>query len=733
MCTVSPTQNPSVPPTQSPTSAPSDFPSNDPSSHPSNAPSTAPSTNPSLAPTSRPSESPLSPGDPTKAPSLATRSPSKPPTYDPTSSPTDNPSTAPTDSPSSAPSVSPSHSPSVAPTYAPSSAPSHNPSYIPSIAPTYPPSSAPTANPTSITSLPSSDPTTAKPTTDKPTTDEPTTAKPTTMKPTKSPTSNPSVSPTIAGCVLAVVTAPVQLTWPVNRDNSDVIQLQNDVSLNATKLEISILKDIMDKIHADHGSDEESECEQRDIRVNITVQSVSDHQFIITLQIMLNGEYSDSLLLFFKDEQFNEEVKEDIQEIYDVEVEDTVVTVIKIDVVYIKPEYDQSHSDWDRNISKTFNIISISLITMFGIVALIGFIDAQWIRKNDVFQVAALMIFVVYTLDFVSDVLFAAQVIVLAGSTLEYIIFICCCIFVVLPLSLNLMQLRSEISVWLQDPYNSTEIEAYLMNKGKMLGILTVVTGNSFAVIQLCESALFSLDVFWIGLRKEQVMKFKNKRLYSVVLLENIPQMILQLMYGLMVEKSVHGFTLLVFMCSTLSVIVSLFEFSTQSQILRNRSPLIMDISFEVKSKEIQKRARRLQFIQKEVTEYVVNVLYLNVERRAIEQLRSKQSHDGLMLRFRVNVTKSTDNKTDSNDIEVIIQKKIDDGGLVETVKMAWQQQRKEETQERMEETQRLLRKEHDMRVKEHKQLQNAFKGFLTAFGHIYDQQGDAQGNVNDQ
>ncbi len=62
------------------------------------------------------------------------------------------------------------------------------------------------------------------------------------------------------------------------------------------------------------------------------------------------------------------------------------------------------------------------------------------------------------------------------------------------------------------------------MKNGKMLGLLTIITGNSFAVINLCSSALFSLDVFWIGMRQQQLMRFKTKRLYSVVLLENIPQ-----------------------------------------------------------------------------------------------------------------------------------------------------------------------------------------------------------------
>ncbi len=148
--------------------------------------------------------------------------------------------------------------------------------------------------------------------------------------------------------------------------------------------------------------------------------------------------------------------------------------------------------------------------------------------------------------------------------------------------------------------------------------------------------------------------------------------MILQLIYGIKIEESFSSFTIYVFLFSAISVLVSLFEVSTHRQILKNNDKTsLMEISFEVSSSEVESKSNRLQFIQTENSETLARILYANIHRRAIEQLRPKKTSDGLMLRFRVNVTRSTivssDNGEDNfvgsaNNIKLAIQEKIDNG-----------------------------------------------------------------------
>eukprot|EP01083_Nonionella_stella_P260780 888698_1 len=136
---INPTKNPSMNPTLSPSNAPTNAPSMAPSIHPTLAPSNSPSLHPSNTPTTPPTNSPSY--TPTTAPSFS-------PLADPTRYPTVEPTTDPTIAPSFSPTVSPSHSPSLSPSNAPTMNPSVAPSLTPTNVPSNPPSNAPTRVPT---------------------------------------------------------------------------------------------------------------------------------------------------------------------------------------------------------------------------------------------------------------------------------------------------------------------------------------------------------------------------------------------------------------------------------------------------------------------------------------------------------------------------------------------------------------------------------------------------------
>ena len=112
--TPSPTPAPTDSPTNSPTPSPTPGPTNSPTPSPTNSPSPAPSNSPSPAPTSAPTTSPT-PG-PTNSPSPA---PTLSPTPSPTVSPSPGPTNAPTPSPTDVPSITPTTTPSKAPTTPP--------------------------------------------------------------------------------------------------------------------------------------------------------------------------------------------------------------------------------------------------------------------------------------------------------------------------------------------------------------------------------------------------------------------------------------------------------------------------------------------------------------------------------------------------------------------------------------------------------------------------------------
>ena len=76
------------------------------------------------------------------------------------------------------------------------------------------------------------------------------------------------------------------------------------------------------------------------------------------------------------------------------------------------------------------------------------------------------------------------------------------------------MKLRTDVD-------NSHTIKAWLGSNLKALYFLAILLGGStFTAVKICNSNLFYFNVFNMGLTNRQKSLFKNKRLFSTVLLE---------------------------------------------------------------------------------------------------------------------------------------------------------------------------------------------------------------------
>ena len=66
---------------------------------------------------------------------------------------------------------------------------------------------------------------------------------------------------------------------------------------------------------------------------------------------------------------------------------------------------------------------------------------------------------------------------------------------------------------------------------GKKLIILTGICGSAYAAVELCNSRAFGLGIFNMGLTEMHLRAFHSTRIYSTIMCENIPQLIIQLWY----------------------------------------------------------------------------------------------------------------------------------------------------------------------------------------------------------
>ena len=181
----------------------------------------------------------------------------------------------------------------------------------------------------------------------------------------------------------------------------------------------------------------------------------------------------------------------------------------------------------EEEISLYFNYILIVIAGVTICLVIMGIIDAKKRRRNELFKWVCIYTFAFYSNDFLSDVFFCMKLYVLTfdgiGENDKYyfILFILSCIFLIAPLISNILQLHFEISKWQKDTIlRKTGVSNWIKSNVRLLYFVSVISGSSFSAISLCNSYLFQLSVFSMGLSKYHQSIFQNKRFYSVVLLE---------------------------------------------------------------------------------------------------------------------------------------------------------------------------------------------------------------------
>ena len=169
---------------------------------------------------------------------------------------------------------------------------------------------------------------------------------------------------------------------------------------------------------------------------------------------------------------------------------------------------------------------------------------------------------------------------------------------------------------------------------------MSAVTGSAFSAIALCNSYLFQLPIFCMGLPYYHQLKFQNKRFFSVVLLENIPQLIIQVatLY-LSIQVGIGVGELLITILSMIFTIISLFlsgfEYVLSKKIIKSSKILL--ISFIVESKEIEEldefqffaRIALKKFI---IVQHLAKILHIQVAH--VERLMPIQTEKGVQLKF---------------------------------------------------------------------------------------------------
>eukprot|EP01083_Nonionella_stella_P077275 210925_1 len=224
------------------------------------------------------------------------------------------------------------------------------------------------------------------------------------------------------------------------------------------------------------------------------------------------------------------------------------------------------------------------------VISLSAWMDAKCIpsRKNDYLQITLIVGISLQTMDMLSDCFFAINMGIWSKINPIYVyVLILSVTFVIVPCVFSIGQyvLHSR-KHWL---HSSDKVQGWLASRSNMLYFTSFITGSSFAAVSLCNSYFFQLDAFDMGLTKKQIQAFAYKRVYSVVLLENIPQLVLQSYFVYSLGSLDDLVTLTSILFSLLSIIVSVLSMFTQRSISRGQGTV--SISVAVTGPAVMKKA----------------------------------------------------------------------------------------------------------------------------------------------
>ena len=237
--------------------------------------------------------------------------------------------------------------------------------------------------------------------------------------------------------------------------------------------------------------------------------------------------------------------------------------------------------------------------------------------------------------------------------------------FIIVPLIGNLIQLHTEIQSWINDVYSKHCVQSWMQSHLRHLYMLAILFGSSFAAVDVCNSNLFHLSLFNMGLNKRQKAIFKNQRILSIVFCENIPQVVLQVVYLIFTgDSNISAITILAMIFSVLSIILSVFSCISSSLLIECEAitVIVMDIQSQQLAKSQPKNFRKLIVHHRKPICHELSKI-IEVDKGLIEILMPIQTKNGAKLTIYVRNNDSSDKKLAPNIVNTI-KKEISRGSV---------------------------------------------------------------------
>eukprot|EP01083_Nonionella_stella_P049259 131332_1 len=308
--------------------------------------------------------------------------------------------------------------------------------------------------------------------------------------------------------------------------------------------------------------------------------------------------------------------------------------------------------------------ITIFIMSAFLAFALVSLVDAKCLRRNDYFLVFNIVGAALDVCDTVLDILFALNLTLYFNETksIQFLVAaIASYVFIIFPITYSIIQLVMKSRKWWE---TDDDIRSWWTDNSKVLYLLSICTGSSYTAVEIVNCNAFQLDVFTMGLKKPQRIQFNTKRVYGIVLCENIPQVGIQIWYLTTVGLDLTALLSIIF--SLISIVTATLTICTQKTLIRNQE--FEKISFHISGEEIVPSvSTKIKGIKSKIA------LLLGISRvKLIEIPRAKLVSGGTGgLKFEIYLFI---NNIESNDLDYakVMKEALENGKLMHIFQEEW-------------------------------------------------------------
>eukprot|EP01083_Nonionella_stella_P200649 734658_1 len=216
---------------------------------------------------------------------------------------------------------------------------------------------------------------------------------------------------------------------------------------------------------------------------------------------------------------------------------------------------------------QTYIFISLTLFILVTSLVIIAGFHAKY--KGYSFHWKSLYSFLIYSLDFISDLFFCTNLYHKSAEDKTYFnLFILAITFLAIPSMISLYEMEKIISRF--SKLNDDKIKTFFLENSLKLYAVCLITGHCCASLRLFSSNLFDHNLFKLSLNHKQILLIENDYFLYHAIFEAIPQLVISIWYSVHSEKVfMNDIVIFTFIFGISSLVISFFAFISRRKLLK--------------------------------------------------------------------------------------------------------------------------------------------------------------------